>query len=120
MRPTDRTLRLMLRHVIAGILIGATAGGALAQSGPLVGRAADGATKPSSDEVYASALNGPFGMAFFPSGNDPQWVYVANADRVVRFPYATGDRKATGKPQTVAQLPHGYGHSTRDIVFSAD
>jgi glucose/arabinose dehydrogenase len=83
-------------------------------------RAADGATKASADEIYASALNGPFGIAFFPSGNNPQWVYVANSDRVVRFPYATGDLKASGKPETVAQLPHGYGHSSRDIVFSSD
>jgi glucose/arabinose dehydrogenase len=83
-------------------------------------RAADGAAKPSSDEIYASSLNGPFGIAFFPSGDNPQWVYVANTDRVVRFRYATGDLKAAGKPETVAQLPHGYGHSTRDIVFSKD
>jgi glucose/arabinose dehydrogenase len=83
-------------------------------------RAADGAVKPTSDDIYASALNGPFGIAFFPSGNNPQWVYVANIDRVVRFPYATGDLKATGTPETVAQLPHRYGHSTRDIVFSKD
>jgi len=83
-------------------------------------RAADGAAKPSADEVFASALNGPFGIAFFPSGNNPQWVYVANTDRVVRFPYAMGDLKPTGRPETVAHLPHGYGHSTRDVVFSND
>jgi len=84
-------------------------------------RASDGATKPSADEIYASALNGPFGIAFFPSGDNPQWIYVANTDRVVRFPYQAGDLKATGRPETVvAELPHGYGHSSRDIVFSND
>ena len=83
-------------------------------------RASEASSKPS-DEIYASGLNGPFGIAFFPSGNNPQWVYVANTDRVVRFPYTAGDRKAAGKPETVvADLPHGYGHSTRDIVFSSD
>jgi len=84
-------------------------------------RAADGADKPTSHEIFASALHAPFGIAFFPSGDDPQWVYVANTDSVVRFPYHSGDLKASGPPETVvARLPAGYGHSTRDIVFTPD
>ena len=83
-------------------------------------RAADGAAKPSANEVYAGGLDGPFGIAFFPS-NDPKWVYVANTGSVVRFPYKAGDLKASGKPETiVAELPHGGGHTTRDIAFSPD
>jgi hypothetical protein len=50
-------------------------------------RLADGGAKVSENEVYANGLNKPFGIAFFPSGNDPQWVYVANTDSIVRFPY---------------------------------
>jgi glucose/arabinose dehydrogenase len=84
-------------------------------------RAPDGSSKASTNEVYASGLNRPFGIAFYPNGDNPQWVYVANTDRVVRFPYHQGDTKAAQKPETVvAQLPHGYGHSTRDIVFTKD
>src|SRR5258708_4541326 len=84
-------------------------------------RAADDASKPSANEIYASGLRGPFGIAFYPSGDNLQWVYVANTDSVVRFPYRAGDLKAAQKPETVvAELPHGYGHSTRDIVFSSD
>jgi glucose/arabinose dehydrogenase len=83
-------------------------------------RAADGEAKPSANEIYASGLNEPFGVAFFPS-DDPKWVYVANTDSVVRFPYKTGDLKASGKAETmVAELPHGGGHTTRDIAFSRD
>jgi glucose/arabinose dehydrogenase len=83
-------------------------------------RAADGASKPSVSEIYASGLDEPFGIAFFPS-DKPQWVYVANTDSVVRFPYQAGDIKASGKPQIVVdELPHGSGHSTRDIVFTGD
>jgi glucose/arabinose dehydrogenase len=83
-------------------------------------RAADGSQKPSLNEIYASGLSEPFGIAFFPSGNNPQWVYVANTDSVVRFPYHAGDTIAAGKPETiVAKLPAG-GHSTRDIVFTGD
>jgi glucose/arabinose dehydrogenase len=84
-------------------------------------RAADGDPKPSINETYASGLSSPFGIAFFPSGNTPQWIYVANTNSVVRFPYKVGDIKAPGKPQiVVAELPHGWGHSTRDIAFSSD
>ncbi|QPF81800.1 sorbosone dehydrogenase family protein [Bradyrhizobium genosp. L] len=84
-------------------------------------RSAAGATRSATNEVFASGLNRPFGIAFFPSGDDPQWLYVANTDSVVRFAYHSGDLKASGKPETiVAQLPHGYGHSTRDIVFTPD
>jgi glucose/arabinose dehydrogenase len=84
-------------------------------------RAADGAEKVTTSEVYASGLHEPFGIAFFPSGPEPKWVYVANIDSVVRFPYRAGDTKASSLPQTVvAELPHGYGHSTRNIAFSSD
>jgi len=84
-------------------------------------RAADGAAKPSVNEVYASGLNKPFGIAFFPTTGEPTWVYVANTDSVVRFPYRRGDLKASAPPQTiVASLPHGGNHSTRDIAFSND
>jgi glucose/arabinose dehydrogenase len=46
---------------------------------------------------------------------------VAETNRVVRYAYSTGDRVARGAPDlVVASLPHGGGHSTRDIVFSPD
>jgi glucose/arabinose dehydrogenase len=84
-------------------------------------RAPDGSARASSSEIYASGLNKPFGIAFFPNGDNPQWVYVGDTDSVVRFPYHAGDTRAAGKAEiVVAQLPHGYGHSTRDIVFSTD
>jgi glucose/arabinose dehydrogenase len=84
-------------------------------------QAADGNSKPSVNEIYAGGLHQPFGIAFFPNGDNPQWIYVANTDSVVRFPYKSGDTKAVQKPEVVVvQLPSGYGHSTRDIVFSND
>ncbi|WP_027526809.1 sorbosone dehydrogenase family protein [Bradyrhizobium sp. Ec3.3] len=81
---------------------------------------AEGA-KIVANEIFASGLNRPFGIAFFPNGDNPQWVYVANTDGVVRFAYRSGDLKSSGKPETVvANLAHGTGHSTRDIVFTPD
>jgi glucose/arabinose dehydrogenase len=71
-------------------------------------------------EVFASGLTRPFGIAFYPA-SDPQWVYVANTNSVVRFPYRAGDMKARGEAETiVAKLPSGSGHWTRDVAFSSD
>jgi glucose/arabinose dehydrogenase len=70
--------------------------------------------------VFATGLNEPYGIAFYPPGNDPQWVYVGNTDSVVRFPYHNGDLQARGAAQHLADLPHGGGHWTRDIQFTSD
>jgi len=90
-------------------------------------RAADGAAKPSSNDVFASGLDQPFGIAFYPSGSDPQWIYVANIGSVVRYPYRSGDLKARGKAEVIVRdLPGAggrsvqRGHITRDIAFSKD
>ena len=76
--------------------------------------------KPEQRSTFATGLKGNFGIAFYPPGDNPQWVYVGNTNGVVRFPYHTGDLKATGASQTIVpQLPTG-GHSTRDLAFSPD
>jgi glucose/arabinose dehydrogenase len=87
----------------------------------IVMRADDGAPTPSKSEVFAANLNRPFGIAFYPPGPDPQFVYVATNVEVVRFPYKSGDLIASGPVETVVPaLPAGGVHWTRDIVFSAD
>lgn len=78
------------------------------------------AGKPAQNEVFATGLNRPFGITFYPPGPDPQWVYVANTDSVVRFPYKNGDLKARGSAEHLADLPNGKGHWTRDVQFSLD
>lgn len=75
--------------------------------------------KAQSQQTFATGLNRPFGMAFYPPGPNPQYVYVGNTDSVVRFPYQNGDLKARGNPETViATLPSGGGHWTRNLAFS--
>ena len=77
-------------------------------------------------EVFATGLRQPFGIGFYPPGPDPRFVYVANTDSVVRFPYRNGDLKARGPEQVVVpDLPgggrvQGGGHWTRDIAFALD
>jgi glucose/arabinose dehydrogenase len=79
----------------------------------------DGGTT-AKKSVFASGLNYPFGIAFYPPGADPHWIYVADTGAVVRFPYRDGDLTPRGEAETVVpRLPTG-GHATRDIAFSPD
>ncbi len=76
--------------------------------------------KPQRVQVFATGLNTPFGIAFYPLGPNPQWVYVANMNSVVRFPYHSGDMVATGPAQHLDDLPSGGHHRSRDVAFSPD
>jgi glucose/arabinose dehydrogenase len=80
-----------------------------------------GAARPVTVSTFAENLDQPFGMAFYPASH-PKWVYVANTNSVVRFPYADGDLKARGAPETVVDklTEEPGGHWTRDIQFSPD
>jgi glucose/arabinose dehydrogenase len=82
--------------------------------------ASDGSRVASTD-VYLQGLKQPFGLAFYPSAQNPQWLYVAETNRVTRYAFQVGDVKPRGAAQiVVAQIPSGVGHSTRDIAFSPD
>jgi glucose/arabinose dehydrogenase len=82
------------------------------------GMTSDG--KPEQSAIFASGLKQPYGIAFYPPGADPQWVYIGNTNEVVRFAYHNGDLKASGRPEHVADLPSGGGHWTRALDFSKD
>jgi glucose/arabinose dehydrogenase len=74
----------------------------------------------TSQQVFAEGLPGAFGMAFYPGGAHPQWLYVATLNSVVRFAYRDGDLAARSAPETVvARLSETTaGHSTRDLAFT--
>jgi glucose/arabinose dehydrogenase len=87
------------------------------------GVGADG--KAAQVSVFATGLHQPFGIAFYPAGPKPTWVYIGNTDGIVRFPYKNGDLTARGPSEHLADLPgggrlRGGGHWTRDLVFSKD
>ncbi|MBI1332128.1 MAG: sorbosone dehydrogenase family protein [Armatimonadetes bacterium] len=100
----------------------------IAESGPgririLRGRGTDG--RPTTNEVFASGLHQPFGIAFYPPGPNPQYVYIGDTDAVVRYAYHNGDLHATGEMEHIADLPgggrlRGGGHWSRDVRFRAD
>lgn len=77
-------------------------------------------------EKFATGLDHPFGIAFYPAGAAPTSVYIGTATAIQRLPYHSGDLHATGPMETIipdipgyAQL-RGGGHWTRDVVFSKD
>ncbi|KAA3441868.1 sorbosone dehydrogenase [Mesorhizobium sp. SARCC-RB16n] len=80
----------------------------------------EGSAKPAKKGIFAGGLHQPYGIAFYPPGNDPQWVYVANSDSIVRFAYRNGDLKASGEPETIVDNIPANHHWTRDIAFSPD
>jgi glucose/arabinose dehydrogenase len=82
------------------------------------GTTSDG--KAEQMQVFATGLKKPYGIAFYPPGADPQWIYVGNTNEVIRFPYHNGDLKVSGASQHVADLPSGGGHWTRAVEFSPD
>jgi glucose/arabinose dehydrogenase len=82
------------------------------------GMTSDG--KADQMEVFASGLKRPYGIAFYPPGPNPQWIYIGDTNEVIRFPYHNGDLKASGPSQHIADLPAGGGHWTRAVEFSPD
>jgi glucose/arabinose dehydrogenase len=81
--------------------------------------------KAAHIEKFATGLDHPFGIAFYPTEN-PKYVYVGNATTIQRIPYHFGDLHATAAPETIVPDIPGYaqltggGHWTRDVVFTKD
>ncbi|MDE3168729.1 MAG: sorbosone dehydrogenase family protein [Acidobacteriota bacterium] len=85
----------------------------------LRGMTADGKAEQTSE--FASGLRLPFGIAFYPRGPNPQYVYIGNTDKVVRYPYQNGDLKARGPQETIVpDLPAGPNHFAKGVAFSLD
>ncbi len=85
-------------------------------------RAPAGASHVADETVFASGLRGPFGLAFYPPGPHPRYLYVALNNQVVRYAYQAGDTVARAAPDTVVgELSRtSGGHSTRDVAFAPD
>ena len=80
-------------------------------------RDADGDGVAETRTSLLTGLHSPFGMALVDG-----WLYVANTDAVVRFPYRDGDTHITAAPVKVADLPGGTlnHHWTKSLIASPD
>jgi len=79
-----------------------------------------GTAKPTVNDTFASGLLLPFGIGFYPAGPNPEWIYIAVSDGLIRFPYKNGDTKASGAAQRLVQRIPTFHHWARDIVFTSD
>ena len=61
------------------------------------GITADG--KPKQTSTFVEGLNSPFGIAFYPPGPNPTYLYIGKTTSVVRFPYKNGDLKTDAAPE---------------------
>jgi glucose/arabinose dehydrogenase len=79
-------------------------------------RDADGDGVAEVRSVFIDKLHSPFGMALV--GGD---LYVANADAVVRFPYASGQTQIAAPGVKVTDLPAGINHHwTKNLIARRD
>jgi len=106
--------RLMRRAPNGDVFLAETGAGQVR-----VYRGLGGDGKAQQTEIFAKGLKRPYGIAFYPPGDNPEWVYVGAENQVVRYPYHKGDLKASADAQHLFDVPTG-GHETRDIQFSTD
>ena len=78
---------------------------------------ADGAA--AKPEVFAENLDRPYGIVFQPPA-DPQYVYVAAANQVVRYKYQPGAPKAAGPAEVIVGNIPTERHWTRDLAVTRD
>jgi glucose/arabinose dehydrogenase len=64
-------------------------------------------------KTLLTGLNQPFGMLVL--GN---YLYVANTDAVVRYPYKAGQTSITAKGKKIIDLPGGKRHWTKNIILN--
>nr|WP_317892803.1 sorbosone dehydrogenase family protein [uncultured Sphingomonas sp.] len=78
-------------------------------------RDADGDGVAEQRSALLTGLNSPFGMAVV-----GEWLYVANTDALVRFPFRLGQTRITAKAEKVVDLPGGGNHWTRNVVANPE
>jgi glucose/arabinose dehydrogenase len=113
-KPDDRK---GLRGWIMGLVMGKA--GATAPSAnriSLLRPANDGAVV-ATKTVFLQGLNSPFGMVLVDG-----FLYVADTDALLRFPYTTGQTAITEPGKKLLALPAGTinHHWTKNVVASAD
>ena len=100
---------------IFGMAHGSSAGGP--SNRVVLLRDANGDGVPEIKSVLLDHLNSPFGIVLV--GND---LYVAETDKLVRYPFTPGQTKITVAGQKVIDLPAGLinHHWTKDLTASPD
>ena len=111
-RPKD-PVRQFIMSIAHG---GGTKGGPPPQRITLL-RDADNDGRPELRTVLLDHLNSPFGVVLVGG-----YLYVANTDAILRFPFAPGQTRITGPGEKVTDLPGGLidHHWTKSLTASPD
>ena len=98
---------------IGATIIGATKADNLGKSADRITllRDTDKDGVPELKETFLDDLNKPFGMLIL-----GKWLYVANTDALLRFPYTAGQTKISAPPEKIADLPGDGRHWTKNII----
>ena len=78
-------------------------------------RDANGDGVAESRSVLLTGLNSPYGMALMGG-----YLYVADTDQLLRFPFTPGQTRITAKPETVVTYPGGGNHWARNVIVAED
>ncbi|CAN5118416.1 sorbosone dehydrogenase family protein [soil metagenome] len=65
--------------------------------------------------TFLAGLNQPFGMLFLNG-----WLYVANTDAIVRFPYKDDQTSITASSEKLVDLPGGARHWTKSMIANKE
>ena len=116
-KPPKAEKSFSLRSWVMGVVMKRAGAGVPSANRITLLRDADGDGVAETRSVFLEGLFSPFGMALV--GNN---LYVANADAIVRFPYATGQTRITAPAVPVTDLPGGpiNHHWTKNIIASPD
>ncbi|HXS49113.1 MAG TPA: sorbosone dehydrogenase family protein [Sphingomicrobium sp.] len=98
-------------------------GGLIAKSGPpppqriTLLRDSDGDGRPELRTILVDHLNSPFGVAYLNG-----YLYVANTDSLVRYPFTPGQTQINAPAEKVLGLPGGLidHHWTKSLTVSPD
>jgi glucose/arabinose dehydrogenase len=92
-------------------------GGGGPRGGPAAATTPAAAAIPCTNPATPAGTLGigqPQGMAF-----QNGYLYIANADSIVRYKYTAGDTAAQGMPEKIADLPATGDHRWRNVIFNA-
>lgn len=102
---------------IGASVIGATKADNLGKSADRITllRDADNDGIPELKQTLIDNLNKPFGMLVL-----DKWLYVANTDALLRFPYTAGQTSITTAPEKITDLPGDGRHWTKNIIVNKE
>lgn len=113
-KPADRS---GVRGLVMGLLMRKAGSGTPSPDRITLLRDADGDGVAETRSVLLEGLHSPFGMALL-----GDYLYVADTDALLRFPYHAGTTRIDAAPERVVDLPGGpiNHHWTKNVVASPD